>query len=145
MARQVVLRCAGQMMPDCSQRGERERAPTYGLSAHRNLGQDALAQVYAEEVLRLGTSQFGEERSPMRNAEARITLAVVAARAGDLDEAVSQGMTAFAGSRQSIPSLSMVAQELSARAPSPSICRRSTSQRVPGRTKAQHSGNEALT
>ena len=84
----------------------------YEMDAYRNLRQDALAQVYAEEVLRLGTSEFGEERSPMRNAEARITLGVVAARAGDLDEAVSQGMAAFAGSRQSIPSLSMVAQEL---------------------------------
>lgn len=84
----------------------------YEMDAYRNMGQDALAQVYAEEVLRLGTSEFGEERSPMRNAEARLTLAVIAARAGDVDEAVSQGIRALAGGRQSIPSLAMVAQEL---------------------------------
>ena len=84
----------------------------YEMDAYRNMGQDALAQAYAEEVLRLGTSEFGEERSPMRNAEARLTLGVIAARAGDVDEAVSQGIRALAGGRQSIPSLAMVAQEL---------------------------------
>ena len=84
----------------------------YEMDAYRNMGQDALAQVYAEEVLRLGTSEFGEERSPMRNAEARLTLGVIAARAGDVDEAVSQGIRALAGGRQSIPSLAMVAQQL---------------------------------
>lgn len=84
----------------------------YEMDAYRNMRQDALAQVYAEEVLRLGTSEFGVERSPMRNAEARLTLGVIAARAGDVDEAVSQGIRALAGGRQSIPSLAMVAQEL---------------------------------
>lgn len=72
----------------------------------------ARPQVYAEEVLRLGTTEFGVERSPMRNAEARITLGVVAARAGDVDEAVAQGMSALVGARRSIPSLLMVAHEL---------------------------------
>ena len=84
----------------------------YEMDVYRNLGQNALAQVYAEEVLRLGTTEFGVERSPMRNAEAHITLGVVAARAGDVDEAVAQGMTALVGARRSIPSLLMVAQEL---------------------------------
>lgn len=84
----------------------------YEMDAYRNIGKDALAQVYAEEVLRLGTSETGEERSPMRNAEARITLGVIAARAGDLDDAVTQGFRALEGARRSLPSLVMVGQEL---------------------------------
>ncbi len=48
----------------------------------------------------------------MRNAEARITLGVVAARQGDIDLAVSHGQTALNGDRQSIPSLLMCSSEL---------------------------------
>lgn len=54
----------------------------YAMDVYRNIGRDALAQVYAEEVLRLGITDSGIERTPMRNAEARITLAVIAERAG---------------------------------------------------------------
>ena len=84
----------------------------YEMDAYRNVGNDALARVYAEEVLRYGTTPSGEERSPMRNAEARITLGVIAARAGDIDAAVNQGQRALAGARRSLPSLVMVGQEL---------------------------------
>lgn len=85
----------------------------YAMDVYRNVGgRDSLAQMYAEEVLRLGTSESGADRSPMRNAEARITLAVVAERSGDHDEALVQGHAALQGARKSLPSLRMVGREL---------------------------------
>jgi hypothetical protein len=48
----------------------------------------------------------------MRNAEARVTLAVVAARQGDLDAALAYGERALSGDRRSLPSLAMVAGDL---------------------------------
>lgn len=86
----------------------------YAMDCYRLLGEDRLAAAYAEEVLRLGVGRDGVERSPMRNAEARITLGVVAARRGDADEAVARGREALAGSRQSLPSLLMTSRELAA-------------------------------
>jgi hypothetical protein len=50
----------------------------------------------------------------MRNAEARITLGVVAAREGDLESALTYGQRALSGDRQSIPSLLMVSRDLGA-------------------------------
>lgn len=50
----------------------------------------------------------------MRNAEARVTLGVVAARQGDLDQALAYGGRALEGERISVPSLLMVSQELAA-------------------------------
>ncbi len=48
----------------------------------------------------------------MRIAEAQITLGVIAAREGDLDEAVAHGRRALAGDRKSLPSLAMVSHDL---------------------------------
>jgi hypothetical protein len=48
----------------------------------------------------------------MRNAEARVTLGVVAARRGDLESAVSFGRQALTGARQSLPSLLLTSREL---------------------------------
>lgn len=48
----------------------------------------------------------------MRNAEARLTLGVVAARAGDLEQAISYGRQALQGDRKSLPSLLMCSKEL---------------------------------
>lgn len=84
----------------------------YAMDAYRNVGENPLAYTYAEEVLRIGTTVNGEQRSPMRNAEARVTLGVVAAREGDVDTAVEQGRTALQGTRRSLPSLLMVSNEL---------------------------------
>lgn len=92
----------------------------YSMDCYRLLGsqgdphsaENKLASTYAGEVLRLGTEVPGPERSPMRNAEARITLGVVAARQGDLENALSYGRRALQGERQSIPSLLMVSQDL---------------------------------
>ncbi len=86
----------------------------YAMDAYRNVGEDALARMYAEEVLGLGRSANGEQRSPMRNAEAHVTMGVVAARAGDVDAAIEHGRTALLGPRRSLPSLLMVSRELAA-------------------------------
>lgn len=81
------------------------------LSLER-VGNDALATLYADEVLRAGVRPDRVERSPMRNQEARITLAVAAARAGDADAALDYGLEALEGDRRSAPSLTLVAHEL---------------------------------
>ena len=84
----------------------------YAMDVYRILRRDALAQLYAEEVLRLGVTETGVERTPMRNAEARITLAVIAERAGDHATAVAHAHAALQSARKSLPSLEMVAREL---------------------------------
>jgi hypothetical protein len=48
----------------------------------------------------------------MRQAEARITLGVVAARQGDLEAAINQGERALSAPRRSLPSLLMVSRDL---------------------------------
>ncbi len=84
----------------------------YAMDCYRVLGEDRLARAYAEEVLRAGTTFDGVERSPMRNAEARVTLGVLAAREGDVEAAVHHGERALAGDRQSLPTLVMCSREL---------------------------------
>jgi hypothetical protein len=84
----------------------------YVMDCYRIVGEDRLAATYAQEVISAGTSYDGQERSPMRNAEARVTLGVVAARSGDVEHAVSLGEQALAGVRKSLPSLLMCSREL---------------------------------
>jgi len=48
----------------------------------------------------------------MRLAEAHVTLGVVAARQGDLEEAIDQGKRALNGERKSLPSLLMASRDL---------------------------------
>nr|WP_030503740.1 hypothetical protein [Micromonospora purpureochromogenes] len=84
----------------------------YAMDCYRIAGEDRLAEMYAREVIRSSTDPDGTERKPMRNAEARITLGVVAARSGDLDQAVSYGRRALEGDRKSLPSLLMCSKEL---------------------------------
>ncbi|MEU4472198.1 helix-turn-helix domain-containing protein [Micromonospora sp. NPDC023888] len=84
----------------------------YAMDAYRLAEHDVLAEHYANEVLRLGTGPDGVDRSPMRTAEARLTLAVTALRAGELDRAVEQGVAAFTATRRSLPSLLLVAGEV---------------------------------
>jgi tetratricopeptide (TPR) repeat protein len=94
----------------------------YSMDCYRLLGakgtsssaENRLAENYAREVLRLGVDASGFERSPMRNAEARVTLGVVAAREGDLARALAYGRQALRGERQSVPSLLMVSRDLGA-------------------------------
>ncbi|MER6652513.1 hypothetical protein ABT248_18500 [Streptomyces sp. NPDC000971] len=86
----------------------------YSMDCYRLVGEDRLARTLAEEVLRAGTDFDGTERSPMRNAEARVTLGVAAAREGDLEQALIHGERALQGDRQSVPSLIMTSRELAA-------------------------------
>lgn len=86
----------------------------YAMDCYRMLGEDRLAETYAHEVLRLATDADGTERRPMRAAEARVTLGVVAARQGDLERAASYGRSALGAERQSLPSLLMVSRDLAA-------------------------------
>ncbi|NGO76763.1 XRE family transcriptional regulator [Streptomyces sp. YC504] len=86
----------------------------YAMDCYRLVGEDRLARTLADEVLRVGTDFDGMERSPMRNAEARVTLGVTAAREGDLEQALVMGERALEGERQSVPSLIMTSRELAA-------------------------------
>lgn len=86
----------------------------YAMDVYRHLNSDDdAAEQLAREVLAAGTDWDGRERSVMRNAEARITLGTVAARRGDVDAAVEWGTKAIAAQRKSLPSLLLVARELS--------------------------------
>lgn len=84
----------------------------YEMDTYRMLGDDARATTHAEEVIRLSSAPDGTETSPMRAAEARLTLAVAAARAGELEEAVTVADRALKAPRKSLPSLLLVAGEL---------------------------------
>jgi hypothetical protein len=86
----------------------------YAMDCYRLVGENKLARTLAEEVLRAGTDFDGTERSPMRNAEARVTLGVTAAREGDLEQALTMGERALEGDRKSVPSLIMTSRELAA-------------------------------
>jgi hypothetical protein len=82
------------------------------MDCYRMLTEDKLAGNLAHEVIRSSADFDGTERAPMRTAEARITLGVIAARQGDVEEAVRQGGRAITGQRQSLPSLIMVSRDL---------------------------------
>lgn len=84
----------------------------YAMDCYRRAGEDSIATMQAQEVIRKSTAVDGSLRSAMRVAEARTTLAVSAARNGDLERAVELGTTALDIPRQSIPSLLMVTADL---------------------------------
>ena len=84
----------------------------YAMDCYRLLGEDPLAHNLADAVIQASTDFDGRERAPMRVAEARITLGVVAARDGDLEQAVQLGGQALSGQRKSLPSLVMVSRDL---------------------------------
>ena len=84
----------------------------YAMDCYRRSGDDNMATLHAQEVIRKSTAPDGSLRSPMRVAEAHTTLAVVSAREGDLDVAVDAGNAALDIPRQSVPSLLMVTSDL---------------------------------
>lgn len=75
------------------------------MDAYRLLGDDERAATHARSVIRISTGPDGTEISPMRAAEARLTLGVAAARTGEIDEAIGMGTTALEVDRKSLPSL----------------------------------------
>ncbi|MFI0219086.1 XRE family transcriptional regulator [Streptomyces lydicus] len=84
----------------------------YRMDCYRLVQNDRMAQMLAQQVLKAGVDATGTERSPMRNAEARLTLGVAAAREGDLETALAYGEKALQGNRRSLPSLAMVCDDL---------------------------------
>ncbi len=84
----------------------------YAMDCYRHLAEDRMAENLADEVIQASTDFDGAERAPMRLAEARITLGVVAARQGDLEQAIHYGKQALHGQRKSLPSLMMVGRDL---------------------------------
>lgn len=84
----------------------------YAMDCYRLFGDNERAAVYADEVIRSSTDLDGTQRKPMRIAEAEITLGVIAAREGDVEQAVTLGRQAISGERKSLPSLLMVSGEL---------------------------------
>jgi hypothetical protein len=99
----------------CEVRVNSERRPDTTRSSAgrpRLAADDVRAEQHAEIVLAEGTMPDGTERSPTRMTEARLTLAAVAGRRGDLEPAVGLGVSALNSDRRSLPSLPMVAGEL---------------------------------
>lgn len=88
-----------------------EKFDFYAMDVYRHCD-DAAAEQLAHEVLAASTDQNGAERAVMRATEARITLGTVAARRGDIDGAVEWGVQALETDRKSLPSLLMVAHDL---------------------------------
>jgi tetratricopeptide (TPR) repeat protein len=84
----------------------------YAMDTYRIVGEDQLAKRNAEEVIQRSVNPEGVLVAPMRNAEAQLTLAVIAARQGDVEEAAALGTQALQNGRRSRPSLLMVASEL---------------------------------
>lgn len=91
-----------------------EKFDFYAMDCYRIMGEDRLAKMYSREVIRTSTHFDGSARKPMRVAEAKVTLGVVAARSGDLEQAVALGQEALDGDRKSLPSLLLCSRELSA-------------------------------
>ena len=84
----------------------------YAMDCYRMLADDKMAENLANEVIQASTDFDGQERAPMRLAEARVTLGVVAARNGDVAQAVEHGERALGSERKSLPSLLMTSREL---------------------------------
>lgn len=84
----------------------------YAMDCYRLVGEDRRAADHAREVLRLSRRPDGTDKSPMRATEARLTLAMVALRQGDLDNAADWTRQALNAPRKSIDQLVMVAAEL---------------------------------
>jgi hypothetical protein len=84
----------------------------YAMDCYRQLAEDKMAGHLADEVIQASTDFDGTERAPMRTAEARLTLGVIAARQGDIEQAVHHGERALTSPRKSLPTLAMVTRDL---------------------------------
>lgn len=84
----------------------------YAMDCYRLIGDESLAAMHAREIIKKSTAFSGTDVSPMRKAEAELTLGVIAARNGAVDEALTYGHNALSIDRRSQPSLLMVGSEL---------------------------------
>lgn len=88
------------------------KADFYALDVYRTLDVREAAAEYAHRVLDYCQLPDGSVRAPMRRSEAKLTLGTIAARNGDLDEAVEHGLNALNDPRKCLPSLLTVASDL---------------------------------
>ncbi|MGH3874791.1 MAG: hypothetical protein ACRDSR_25360 [Pseudonocardiaceae bacterium] len=84
----------------------------YAMDCYRVGGDNARAAEHAQQILRLSQRPDGSDRSPLRATEARLTLAVVSLRDGDIDRATDWAGMAFSADRKSVQDLSIAAGEL---------------------------------
>jgi tetratricopeptide (TPR) repeat protein len=84
----------------------------YAASCYVLLGDNDRAEEHALEVVAQHSRPDGTTNAPMRTAQARINLAIVAARRGQLDRAVAYGESAFEYERQSLADLASIAADL---------------------------------
>lgn len=84
----------------------------YAMDCYRLVRDDKRAAGHAREVLRISRRPDGTDSSPMRATEARLTLAMVSARQGDLDVAAEWTTAALGAQRKSIDQLMMLTAEL---------------------------------
>ena len=82
------------------------------MDCYRIASDNARAAENAHEIIQLSARPDGTDRSPMRASEAKLTLAIVSLRNGDIDAATEWARKAFNINRKSINSLSTVADEL---------------------------------
>ncbi|MGC7093388.1 hypothetical protein ACPZ19_01865 [Amycolatopsis lurida] len=86
--------------------------PFYAMDCYRISRQNDESALHASEVLRLSRGPGGVEKSPMRAAEARLTLAALSLRDGDLESAADYTAKALSVERKSVSSLLLVADEV---------------------------------
>jgi tetratricopeptide (TPR) repeat protein len=84
----------------------------YAMDCYRVVGENHLAELTAHEVMASSVDVDGTPRKPMRIAEAEMTLAVLAARRGEMEQAVDYGRRVLGRERRSLPSLLLVSSEL---------------------------------
>ena len=84
----------------------------YSMDCYRHLAEDRLAETFASEVIQASTDFDGTERAPCSLPKRASPLGVVAARQGELEQAIHHGERALSAPRKSLPSLLMVSRDL---------------------------------
>jgi transcriptional regulator with XRE-family HTH domain len=77
----------------------------YEMDAYRLSGRDDMTKEYGELVVT-------QNKFPMRVTQARLALALVSAREGDLEASVSQAMDAITENRRSLPAFKLLNRQL---------------------------------
>ncbi|WP_380668929.1 hypothetical protein [Saccharopolyspora griseoalba] len=90
------------------------KADFCAVDVYRTLDVRDAATEFAHRVLDCCALSDGAARAPMRRNEAKLTSGAIAARNGDLDEAVGRGLGALSDSRKCLPSLLAAAADLDA-------------------------------
>ena len=85
----------------------------YAATIYTSLGDDRKAKEHATEVINEHLRPDGSTRAPMRTAEARLSLATVQAREGDLEGAVVLAKSAYEFETKPMSDLANRGQELS--------------------------------